>query len=167
MGRWHLFSRDCCINITLIHSAGFIHGKASSRHRHTYCFRRNQYGRRRRLPPPQPGYKAPAVVLPPPFNWTGFYVGGNIGYSWVNGDASFGNPVFPSFLLLATFSGTERLDGLIGGGQIGYNWQADPAWVLGFGPIFKALLKRSALVLAIPTVTTATCPFQLERSVEA
>jgi outer membrane immunogenic protein len=44
----------------------------------------------------------------PVTNWTGFYAGANFGYGWANASA-------------ASFSGT--LDGVIGGGQIGYNWQ--------------------------------------------
>jgi outer membrane immunogenic protein len=56
-----------------------------------------------------PVYKAaPAPV----FNWTGFYVGGHIGYGW--GDAT----------------GAD-LDGFIGGLQVGYNWQLSRNWVFG------------------------------------
>ena len=36
------------------------------------------------------GYGGPdlyAVPLPPPFTWTGFYLGGNIGGAWANGTA--------------------------------------------------------------------------------
>lgn len=46
--------------------------------------------------------KAPAYVAPIGYNWTGFYVGINGGYGWSGDDA----------------------DGFVGGGQIGYNWQA-------------------------------------------
>jgi outer membrane immunogenic protein len=54
--------------------------------------------------------KAPPVapITPAPLTWTGFYIGANIGYGWANvGAASFSND----------------LNGVIGGGQIGYNWQ--------------------------------------------
>jgi outer membrane immunogenic protein len=30
---------------------------------------------------PAPAYKAPVVAAPIPYNWTGFYIGGNGGYS--------------------------------------------------------------------------------------
>lgn len=46
--------------------------------------------------------KAPPMVAA--YNWTGFYLGVNAGYGWVN---TGGNP-----------------GGFVGGGQIGYNWQA-------------------------------------------
>ena len=33
---------------------------------------------------PAPVYKAPAVVVPSVYNWSGFYIGGNAGYGWEN-----------------------------------------------------------------------------------
>jgi outer membrane immunogenic protein len=90
--------------------------------------------------------KAPAYTPPPPppVSWTGFYAGINIGYSW--GDASTditgsgtattfdvsapGFLGFPSSFAFAD-SNTARLHGVIGGGQIGYNYQLVPNWVLG------------------------------------
>jgi outer membrane immunogenic protein len=60
----------------------------------------------------QPQY-APAPI-PVPFNrWTGFYIGGNVGYQW--GDID-NNPTQPS--------------GVAGGLQAGYNWQ-NGQWVFG------------------------------------
>ena len=33
--------------------------------------------------PVKPVYKAaPVAVAPAPFNWTGFYIGGHLGYGW-------------------------------------------------------------------------------------
>jgi outer membrane immunogenic protein len=57
-----------------------------------------------------PVYKAPPAA--PLFNWTGFYVGGHVGYGW--GDA-----------------GGLDTDGWFGGGQIGVNYQFAPNWVWG------------------------------------
>ncbi len=50
--------------------------------------------------------KAPAYAPPVGYNWTGFYIGANAGYGW----SSDG------------FAGDTN--GFVGGGQIGYNWQA-------------------------------------------
>jgi outer membrane immunogenic protein len=58
----------------------------------------------------RPIYKAPPAA--PLFNWTGFYVGGHVGYGW--GDA-----------------GGLDTDGWFGGGQIGVNYQFAPNWVWG------------------------------------
>jgi outer membrane immunogenic protein len=63
--------------------------------------------------------KAPVVVL---YNWSGFYIGGNIGYSWGRSgtDATLGSTTGTVF---GTGFGSADLDGWIGGGQIGFNWQ--------------------------------------------
>jgi outer membrane immunogenic protein len=64
--------------------------------------------------------KAPALA--PVSTWSGFYVGGNLGYGWGNGntDVSF-NPFVNS-----GFNNTSlgaRSTGVVGGAQAGYNWQ--------------------------------------------
>src|SRR5271166_3862868 len=78
--------------------------------------------------------EAPApVFVPPPFTWTGFYIGLNAGGIWSSGSRSvtFFNPASAFFL-----SGYEPgglgsgQSGFIGGGQAGYNWQTG-AFVLG------------------------------------
>ncbi|MGH6683604.1 MAG: outer membrane protein [Pseudolabrys sp.] len=79
------------------------------------------------LPRAAPVYKAPAMIVAPPYNWTGFYVGGNIGYGWGSQDASLDG--FGSL-------GGANVDGIIGGGQIGYNWQMNQL-VLGLETDFQ------------------------------
>jgi outer membrane immunogenic protein len=64
--------------------------------------------------------KAPAVALPPPPTWTGFYIGLNAG--GISTDATWKNldgleVWFPGS------SVTNTTTGFIGGGQLGYNWQ--------------------------------------------
>lgn len=76
---------------------------------------------------PAPIYtKAPAYV-DPGYNWSGSYLGGNVGYSWgrSNDTSSLSNGVGPA---LFTSAGSSNLDGVVGGGQIGYNWQVQN-WV--------------------------------------
>jgi outer membrane immunogenic protein len=106
----------------------------------------------------RPVYKTPSPPPAPVYTWTGWYVGGNIGYSWGHGDASFGNPVFPSFLLPATFSGTERLDGVIGGGQIGYNWQPNTTWILGFEADFQGSAEKGSIGFSDPYCSDCDFP---------
>jgi outer membrane immunogenic protein len=81
--------------------------------------------------------EAPApIFVPPPFTWTGFYIGVNAGGIWPSGsrnatifdpnaaiDGGFINAGFPGGL------GSQSA-GFIGGGQAGYNWQTG-AFVLG------------------------------------
>ncbi|MEH2480293.1 outer membrane immunogenic protein [Nitrobacteraceae bacterium AZCC 2146] len=68
--------------------------------------------------------KAP-VLVDPGYNWTGFYAGLNGGYSWGRTTAT----VIPTTPLAAGIG--HDVDGALGGGQIGYNWQIDKTWVLG------------------------------------
>lgn len=74
--------------------------------------------------------KAPAIVESV-YNWTGFYVGGNIGYGWGTGNTNFTPlPSGPAFVNLAPTTLRPNQNGVIGGGQIGYNWQTG-AYVWG------------------------------------
>lgn len=87
----------------------------------------------------------PMAAPPPAFSWTGFYIGANVGGAWTpNNGSSVFDPLFPPFLVLApqaaiptlfpgqleSLTGTGRGSGVIGGGQIGYNWQVQQ-FVLG------------------------------------
>jgi outer membrane immunogenic protein len=82
--------------------------------------------------------KAPPPAPAPVYNWTGWYVGGNVGASFgrvkadINGapvTVNIGGPPIP----VPGFAVSDTLEpsGFIGGGQIGYNWQYSPTWVLG------------------------------------
>jgi outer membrane immunogenic protein len=73
---------------------------------------------------------APApVFVPPPFTWTGFYIGVNAGGVWGTGSrtATLYDYGFP--LLSSSFPGSvgSNSSGFIGGGQVGYNWQSGAA----------------------------------------
>jgi outer membrane immunogenic protein len=64
------------------------------------------------------------------YNWTGFYLGGHAGYGLMKStDAISG----ANASLLADTATSIPLDprGFIGGGQLGYNWQISPRWVVG------------------------------------
>ncbi len=71
--------------------------------------------------------EAPApVFVPPPFTWTGFYVGVNAGGIWSSGsrNATLYYPAGDAFLS-GYFPGGigNNQSGFIGGAQAGYNWQ--------------------------------------------
>jgi outer membrane immunogenic protein len=82
------------------------------------------------LPMKQPVYTKAPVYVEPIFDWTGFYVGGNIGYSW---GRSSDTSTITNGAGTIVFSGVDRTDlnGIVGGGQIGYNWQMRN-WLFGF-----------------------------------
>ncbi len=52
------------------------------------------------------------------YNWTGVYIGAQLGYAWSDVDADSGP--FGSF----NQSYGYNVDGFIGGGHLGYNWQS-------------------------------------------
>jgi outer membrane immunogenic protein len=79
--------------------------------------------------------KAPPVAVPV-WTWTGFYAGVNIGYSWGRSSSTdtFYDPIAGTILSATTAK--FDMDGVIGGGQIGYNWQWDK-WVFGLETDFQ------------------------------
>jgi outer membrane immunogenic protein len=79
---------------------------------------------------PAPVYTKAPVVADPGYNWTGFYAGANLGYSWgrSSGTSVFGNGAGTA---LFSSSGSSSLNGIVGGGQAGYNWQIG-SWLWGF-----------------------------------
>jgi outer membrane immunogenic protein len=70
------------------------------------------------LPPPvAPPPRAPATYIPaaPYYNWTGFYIGGNLGYGFTNGSFSSSDP--------AIATATSANNSFLGGGQVGANYE--------------------------------------------
>jgi outer membrane immunogenic protein len=66
--------------------------------------------------------KAPAVVPPLIYSWTGFYIGANGGGGWGETSWEFADRAANS---------NHSISGGMAGGQIGYNWQFSGPWVLG------------------------------------
>ena len=66
------------------------------------------------------------MIVPPVYNWSGFYVGANVGGAWDNGTTT-------NTALSGTFvsSGAAKNSGVIGGGQIGYNYMLSPNFLIG------------------------------------
>jgi outer membrane immunogenic protein len=77
----------------------------------------------------------PAAVVLPHFSWTGCYIGGHIGGGWGSiPDLAFtagvppGEPLPPGFSIP---SATGNTSGVLGGAQVGCNYQFAPNWVIG------------------------------------
>ena len=76
----------------------------------------------------------PMPAMVPLYDWSGWYIGGNVGYSWGRSrtDVSYftaaGTPIAPP--PGSVTSSDTKLDGWLGGGQIGANWQSGQ-WLFG------------------------------------
>ena len=79
---------------------------------------------------PRPIYKAPPPP-PPAYNWTGFYLGANFGGGWGHESHELFNGIPGN----SEGGFTHDPNGVIGGGQIGYNWQFAPWFGWGTGTV--------------------------------
>jgi outer membrane immunogenic protein len=80
----------------------------------------------------QPYTKAP-IAAAPIYGWTGCYIGGNVGGGWDRQGYTNVNPLrLPNFDL-----GSEGNSGVVGGGQVGCDYQAG-SWVFGAQGMFEA-----------------------------
>ena len=109
-------------------------------------------------------YRAPPPPPPPPvFTWTGFYIGVNAGGTFANNNngnnfsATPGpcNPAFPGCTVVPNYSvtsatalnllgafnnnGNNSRGAFIGGGQIGFNYQISPSFVVGVEADFQGV----------------------------
>ncbi len=99
--------------------------------------------------------RAPIYKSPPPavYTWTGFYGGVNIGYSWgrQKNDYTLTDPINGTF----AFSESQRVDGVVGGIQWGYNWQLGNYLIGTETDIQASGQKGSTTYCAIPACTTS------------
>jgi outer membrane immunogenic protein len=106
--------------------------------------------------------KAP-VVPAPVFSWTGPYIGINLGYSWgretANGTATATATTVTRGVTTVTTAapvalyGAGSLNGFVGGGQLGYNWQFG-SWMVGLEGDLQATSERRTYSIC----TIAGCP---------
>lgn len=101
--------------------------------------------------------KAPIKPLPPVASWTGCFIGANIGGGWARKDYNDPLAAPPDNIL-----GSHTADGIIGGGQVGCDYQVG-SWVFGAeGAAMAANLNATHLALgdfyttSVPWFATAT-----------
>lgn len=100
-----------------------------------------------------PSTKAPPYLPPPPPPpmWTGFYVGLNAGYTFSNTTSA---RLTDNFGTTVTVGGVNN-DGFIGGGQIGYNWQFGPSFLVGVEADIQGIAGSNGTVTAFVSPVTA------------
>jgi len=114
----------------------------------------------------RPAYKAPVTAIAPVATWTGFYIGGNIGYGWDTGSTGVSAraadpalaPALAAILAAGSFpsSLSTSAKGVIGGGQAGYNWQMSQ-WLFGLEADFQGSdIKATATQALTPALFDAT-----------
>lgn len=79
-------------------------------------------------PVPPPVYPPPPPPAPPPYSWTGIYGGANVGWGFAT--ITDTGTISGGLLGGASASGSGSKNAILGGGQIGYNYQINQ-FVLG------------------------------------
>ena len=109
-----------------------------------------------------PMYTKAAPVVAPVINWTGFYIGGNVGGEW----GRFRDPVSTAgttaFGIVApaeTIPLSSNNSSFTGGGQIGYRWQTPSRWVLGVEGDFNWVDLHNTQTLTAAALSPANLTF--------
>ena len=98
--------------------------------------------------------QAPAAVAAA--GWTGFYVGANAGWSWLDSaDVGVGGSSTITVSQTAApptvpFSVGLRPDGFLGGVQIGYNYQFAPQWLMSVEADFDFANAKDSISVGLP-----------------
>jgi outer membrane immunogenic protein len=100
----------------------------------------------------RPVYRRPVVAVAPVYGWTGFYVGGNVGYAWSRAtmDPSIfapnctpDRPACPGLLAAMAAPQNMTSNGFTGGFQAGANYQTGP-WVVGIEADIESFRLRNS-----------------------
>src|SRR6188472_698066 len=97
----------------------------------------------------------PAYAPPPPmYSWTGLYWGVNVGYSWGRDKNQW------NLVGFGTVCESQKMDGVIGGFQSGYNYQFGQ-WVLGLETDIQASGQKGSSVYGIAPGVTLSADHKL------
>ncbi|HUI95832.1 MAG TPA: outer membrane protein [Xanthobacteraceae bacterium] len=104
---------------------------------------------------PRPMYtKAPPPLAPLMYNWTGFYAGVNVGGSWGHQDTTLASGA-------VAVTNANHIDGVIGGAQVGYNWQGlGSPWVFGLEADIQGSGQKTDNAFAIATIPPAAIAYE-------
>jgi outer membrane immunogenic protein len=108
-------------------------------------------------PPPAPVYS---------HSWTGWYVGGNVGGGWADRDFAI-TPNDPAAAVFVSDFGQPppssfTMSGVLGGLQVGYNFQFHSNWLVGFETDFDWSDVNGSFSTATIEVSGAAAPWQLQ-----
>ncbi|WP_210254944.1 outer membrane protein [Methylocapsa sp. S129] len=109
-----------------------------------------------------PAPNAPMLALAAPYNWSGFYIGANVGGSWGRSSSNvvFDKASHSGVIETPIGSASQAMGGVLGGYQGGYNFQAN-GMVFGLEGDFQATSQQRDAVLSdtavIPHICIAPC----------
>ena len=92
-----------------------------------------------------PAYRTP-IAPAPTYNWTGFYLGGHVGGAWDHRSVDH----FSTVTGAPTGTSSTDASGIMGGGQLGYNYMVVPNWVIGVEADISGANLRSTSVSQSP-----------------
>ena len=110
-----------------------------------------------------PYSKTPAYIVPE-YNWSGGYVGGNVGYGW--GRSSDTSSLSAGGALFSD-TASSNMNGVLGGAQIGYNSQIQN-WLVGLEADFQGTGQSSNHSFTCPAgvCTGAALPVTLRQQLD-
>ncbi|HZT27939.1 MAG TPA: outer membrane beta-barrel protein [Pseudolabrys sp.] len=99
-------------------------------------------------------------------SWTGFYIGGQVGGAWAHRSVTYtANDPIAALLVNGTLTGTGQpfapnkfdMSGVVGGIELGYNWQFNRNWLLGFetdfsGSSLKGTGNSTSVFATVPAI---------------
>jgi len=99
--------------------------------------------------PPPVSYYRPAL-----YDWTGLYLGGNIGAGFMRDNATQWSGVPVTFPIVGSIP--VNPNGALGGGQVGFNYEFAP-WVVGIEGMWSGAVSMSSTSnVSAPTTSTGT-----------
>jgi len=102
--------------------------------------------------------------MAPVSNWTGWYAGLNLGYGFNDPTVTTTPNDTIGAILVGIIPGglpqiSYGMDGIIGGAQVGYNWQTATNWVVGLEADIQGTSLKGSGVVQLPTFMAGPAAF--------